>query len=125
MKFASKLMIAGGLIVVLVVLWAIFFANPSSNYDSFAQCLTSKGMKMYGAFWCPHCQDQKQILGSSMKYINYIECSTPDGNSQTPECSLAGIQSYPTWQLPDGIKRPGELSLQELSIYSNCSLPSS
>lgn len=43
--------------------------------------------KMYGAFWCSHCYDQKQAFGKeAYARINYIECA-PDGvNSQTKLC---------------------------------------
>ena len=27
------------------------------------QHLKQVGAKMYGAFWCPHCQEQKQLFG--------------------------------------------------------------
>jgi hypothetical protein len=31
---------------------------------------------MYGAYWCTHCYDQKQVLGYEVtdKYLEYIEC---------------------------------------------------
>ena len=123
MKFASKLMWGAGIIVLAIVVWALVSQSSSSKYDSFAQCITSKGMKMYGAFWCPHCQDQKKMFGNSIKYVNYIECSTSDGQGQIPECTLAGIQSYPTWELPGGAKKQGSLTLQELSVFTGCQLP--
>ena len=51
---------------VLVVVGLIAFATTQeaaqSPYDSFAQCLTDDGVKMYGAWWCPHCQSQKKLF---------------------------------------------------------------
>lgn len=110
-------------IVIAIVLFFSFYKPSAKNYDSFAQCITSKGMAMYGAYWCPHCLDQKNMFGTSVEYINYTECSLPDNAGETAECKAAGIQSYPTWQMPDGRKVPGELSLQEISTISGCTLP--
>ena len=30
------------------------------KYDAFARCLSDRGVKMYGAWWCPHCKEQKE-----------------------------------------------------------------
>jgi hypothetical protein len=64
----------------------------TSDKDAFAKCLTAKGLTMYGAVWCPHCQDQKALFGDSFKYIKYVEC--PDN---TQLCIDKNIQGYPTW----------------------------
>jgi len=64
----------------------------TADKDAFAKCLTSKGLTMYGAVWCPHCKDQKALFGDSFKYVNYVEC--PDN---TELCLAKGIQGYPTW----------------------------
>jgi glutaredoxin len=60
--------------------------------------LAKSGAKMYGAFWCPHCKQQKLYFGASAGRLPYVECS-PDGQNspQSKECAAAGIQSYPTW----------------------------
>lgn len=116
-----------GLGVVLIAIIAglyLFFQGPpvSGQYDEFAQCLSDKGVKMYGAWWCPHCATQKEWFGPSFKYVNYIECSTPDGNAQLQVCRDAGIEGYPTWEFQDGSRRSGEIPLDQLSLYSGCPL---
>jgi hypothetical protein len=97
------------------------------KYDAFAQCLKAKGLTFYGAFWCPHCQAQKKLFGSSVQYLPYVECSTPDGQSQTPVCIAKDITSYPTWELPDGTRIPNEneagVTLATLAAKSSCQLP--
>ncbi|MFH1400946.1 MAG: hypothetical protein ABIH41_05485, partial [Nanoarchaeota archaeon] len=37
--------------------------------DDFARCLTQSGATMYGASWCPHCNDQKEMFGSSVHLV--------------------------------------------------------
>lgn len=91
-------------------------------YDTFAQCLTDKGTKMYGAWWCPHCENEKKKFGKSWKLIDYIECSNPDGNEQLQVCTDAGIKSYPVWEFASGKRLEGETSFAQLSAESGCEL---
>jgi len=63
-----------------------------------AEHLSKSDAKFYGASWCPHCNEQKKLFGSSVKRIPYVECSP--GGQQAPQaqvCKEKGIQSYPTW----------------------------
>lgn len=93
-------------VIVIVGGLGLYFANKPgkpSKYDQFAQTLTEKGAKFYGAFWCVHCQSQKEAFGSAKKYLPYVECSNTD-NSTTKICEEKQIESYPTWQFKDGIK---------------------
>ena len=111
------------LIVIIVIAFFVFRPKASpGKYDTFAQCLKNKGLVFYGAFWCPHCQAQKADFGSSAQYLPYVECSTPDGQSQTQACIDKNITAYPTWEFPDGSRQTGELSLSELASKSGCSL---
>jgi hypothetical protein len=94
---------------------------PVGKYDSFAKCLTEKGVTMYGAYWCPHCQNQKDMFGESWQFVNYIECSLPNRGGQTKVCADEKITGYPTWDI-NGVRKSGELSLQQLSELSGCAL---
>ncbi len=113
-------------VVLLLIAAGIFYFSSSTSgpglHDEFAKCLNEKGVKFYGAFWCPHCNKEKALFGNSMKYVNYIECSTPDGQGQLPVCSAAGIGSYPTWEFADGARVNGELSLEDLASKTGCKL---
>lgn len=105
------------------VVWLVKTPGRPGKLDSFASCVKDSGALFYGAFWCPHCQNQKALFGSSAKLLPYIECSTPDGNSQIPMCTEAGVKGYPTWKFPDGTVKEGEVSLAEISTLTNCPLP--
>jgi len=117
-KFDGKIILG----IILILALAFFIFKGDANYDEFAKCLTDNGAKMYGAFWCSHCQSQKKSFGDSFKHINYIECSTPDGQGQTPECIEAGIQGYPTWEFLTGERMSGEVSFKVLSEKTGCQL---
>jgi hypothetical protein len=66
-----------------------------------AKHLHSVGAKMYGAFWCSHCNEQKQIFGrEATKILDYVECfpnGAGKGKKMAPECAAAGIEGFPTW----------------------------
>ena len=111
-------------VVTLIVSGCTSSAVPSGTYDTFAQCLTDKGAKMYGAYWCPHCQDQKEQFGDSFGKVTYIECATPGNpNVMTKECKDAGIEGYPTWVFSDGSRVSGQQTFETLSQKSGCPLP--
>lgn len=93
-----------------------------ASLENFAKCLTQKGMRFYGAFWCGWCKKQKELFGEAAQYLPYIECSDPETRQLTPECQEAGITSFPTWQLPDGKKSPGFKTLENLAQLSGCQL---
>ena len=57
--------------------------------------------KMYGAYWCPHCFDQKQLFGQeAKKYMPYVECADDGAGSQTALCqSVPEVTGFPTWEV--------------------------
>lgn len=117
------------IVVITVVVVGIlgFFISQrevaSNELDGFAQCLVESEAKFYGAFWCPHCQDQKKAFGASAKLLPYVECSLPDGKTRTQVCSDQNIESYPTWIFKDGSRETGELPLTLLAEKTGCELP--
>ena len=113
------------IILIIVILSIVLFVrspDEPGEYDAFATCLTESGAKLYGAYWCPHCNEQKEMFGKSVKKINYIECSLPNRGGQNQFCSQAGIRAYPTWEFADGIKVEGKFSFEQLSEKTGCAL---
>jgi len=116
-----------GILILTVGVTAFFQSNQApegpGKYDSFAMCLQEKGATFYGAFWCPHCQDQKKLFGKSAKLLPYVECSTPDGNGSTQICKDKNINGYPTWEFADESRLDGEVPVNTLSEKTGCVLP--
>lgn len=118
------------LAVVLVLAIALMAygrrqAEPAADgpLADFAACLKDKGAIFYGAFWCPHCDSQKDMFGSAQKNLPYVECSTADGRGQLPACASQGVNSYPTWEFADGSRESGSLTLAVLAEKTGCILP--
>lgn len=115
---------AAALVVILLIGFIATKEKAPSIYDGFAQCLTEKGAQMYGAWWCPHCENQKKSFGNSFDYIKYTECSVPGSRAMNETCKEAGIEGYPTWVFEDDSRLSGERSMEELSEKTGCELPS-
>lgn len=116
-----SIVVAVALIGLMVFL--IQMPRTPGKYDTFATCLKDKGAVFYGAFWCPHCRNQKAMFGKSADLLPYVECSTPDGQGRTKECTDKKIEGYPTWEFADGSRQNGEVSLADLAAKTSCTLP--
>jgi uncharacterized membrane protein len=94
--------------------------ESSPRAISLAGDLQSLDAKMFGAYWCSHCFDQKESFGKeAFGKIPYIECSKEGFNSQSSLCKSKGLPGYPTWEI-NGKLYPGEQELEELEeIVSN------
>ena len=81
-----------------------------------AQDLERLDARMFGAFWCSHCFDQKMALGKeAFAKVQYIECAKDGVNSQTTLCKEKNVPGYPTWEI-GGKLFPGEQELEELEV---------
>lgn len=118
------LYIAIAIVTAALLGWGVLALNQqSTKLDGFASCIKDSGAVFYGAFWCPHCQSQKAMFKKSARLLPYVECSLPDGKTQTQECTDKGVESYPTWTFKDGSKESGTLSLEQLAEKTSCTLP--
>ncbi|NCJ05961.1 hypothetical protein GS597_05420 [Synechococcales cyanobacterium C] len=108
----------------------VFFSitETSGNAEiELARHLEAVDAKMYGAFWCPHCYEQKKLFGvEALADFPYIECA-PEGQSpQVEVCQAAASQleaaggqfGYPAWEI-NGKIITGRRSLEELADLSD------
>jgi uncharacterized membrane protein len=89
-----------------------------------AEHLTQIGARMFGAYWCPHCHEQKELFGrQAFAKINYVECDPEGASSQTDLCrSIPEVQGYPTWEI-NGQFYSGRQSLERLAEVSGYTGP--
>jgi hypothetical protein len=118
-KIATVLLIVAAFVLVVY----LGVRKRGSRLDAFAKCLASKPAKMYGAYWCPHCADQKEMFESSFQYVPYVECGVPGSHDEAQVCKDAGIKHFPTWEFAGGERQEGTLALQALGAKAGCSLP--
>ena len=90
-----------------------------------ARHLRQIGAKEYGAYWCPHCHDQKMLFGKvAAKLVDYVECDPKGQNSRAQVCQAASanIKGFPTWEI-QGQFYSGTKSLEKLAELSGYSGP--
>ena len=110
-------------IVALHLYYAGYWGGATGPEDPWvrglAEHLAKSDAKFYGAFWCPHCNHQKELFGASVKRLPYVECSP--GGPQVPSapiCQEKNITSYPTWII-NGQRYTGVQELDALAQLSN------
>ncbi len=74
--------------------------------------------QFYGAYWCPHCADQKALFKAAAADLPYVECDPQGENPQPDLCEAKQIQGYPTWEI-NGQLYPGVRSPLELAALSD------
>jgi hypothetical protein len=119
----TMIWVLGLVVLVAAVSWLVVTPGKPGKLDAFASCIAEEEAIFYGAFWCPHCQNQKAMFGRSARLLPYVECSPANGQGQLQVCTDAGVAGYPTWVFADGTVETGEISLERLSELTNCSLP--
>src|SRR5579863_5439874 len=112
-----------GIAVVAILAYVGFWYYSNHRYDEFAKCLSTKQVKMYGLYWCPHCLEQKEKFGKAFQYVTYVECAIKGSRELTPECKAAGVKLFPSWQFGTNPPVEGIFPMQELSDKTGCSLP--
>jgi uncharacterized membrane protein len=90
-----------------------------------ARHLREIGAKEYGAYWCPHCHDQKMLFGKeAAALIDYVECDPRGQNSRAQLCqaAAANVKGFPTWEIK-GQFYSGTQSLEKLADLSGYTGP--
>lgn len=98
---------------------AVTNESPPRAVD-LARKLRDSGARMYGAFWCSHCYDQKQTFGSAaVAAFPYVECYPEGLHKDTKmaavcEAAPGGLTGFPTWVMPGGEQLVGEQTFDQL-----------
>ena len=88
-----------------------------------AEHLSSVGARVFTAYWCPHCHDQKEAFGKeAAAKLQVIECAEDGANSQAQLCKQQGVQGYPSWQIK-GVVDSGVKPLNTLADLSGYTGP--
>lgn len=106
----------------LAIMFLTACGGPAApgKYAEVAKCLTSKSVVMYGAYWCPHCANQKKAFGDDFQFVKYQECDPKGAGGDKKACLEAGVTSYPTWGFPGQGNLVGEQTVADLAKLANC-----
>eukprot|EP00438_Fugacium_kawagutii_P016422 Skav206442 [mRNA] locus=scaffold295:145937:148989:+ [translate_table: standard] len=88
-------------------------SSSSKEEMALARHLKKIGAACYTAWWCPHCQEQRESFGKeAVEVAPFVECSSKN-RRQLPICRDQEIENYPTWII-NGEKYLGGRDLSEL-----------
>ena len=90
----------------------------------FAKDLTAAGVEFFGAYWCPVCEQQKELFEDGKNELPYIEVTDSERNLNSVGVAN-NITQFPTWVFPDDTRETGFLSLETLSQRSGVAIPQS
>jgi uncharacterized membrane protein/glutaredoxin len=121
----SRMLTVGSATATATIVAAfVVFASPppaATPYQvELAQHLAKTGAVMYGAYWCPHCADQKALFGAAASTLPYVECDPKGAKARPDLCDLAGVRSYPLWVI-EGRRYEGTQPLEVLARASHFS----
>jgi hypothetical protein len=119
---AKTLGSAAVVVLALHLYYAGFWGDAPRPEDPWvqglAEHLTRSGAKFYGSYLCPHCTEQKEMFGGSVKRLPYVECLPAGPNAPVAaECKAKNIQGFPTWII-NGERLVGTQSLEALAQIS-------
>lgn len=112
----SNLLIWLVIIVIVVAALAFYYwPSPSGGQidEATIRCI-AQNSKIYTTQTCPHCAEQKRILGDYLGLFNNTDCTT---NQQA--CIDAQIEYVPTWEI-NGEKTTGVFELPKLKEMTGC-----
>ena len=91
MKFTNVSLLT---VVASLVLLAGCTTTDNGQNTKLAECLTSKGVTMYGTNRCSHCQNQKELFGyDAFTKINFVDC---DKEKNTCALGFNGYSNEPS-----------------------------
>ncbi len=91
--------------------------NVPENINEFVACLADNGFKLYGADWCPYCQQVVDMFGGyDVVGPIYVECTENEDL-----CRQEGISGYPTIRV-NGVDYTGQRTLEGFGAKTNCLL---
>ena len=96
----------------------VITTSSSPQKVKFAKFLSEKNIKMYSAYWCPHCHDQKQLFGKqAVKELTVVECAQDGKDNQHELCREKQIEGFPSWEIKGEIYS-GVKNLNDLAIMA-------
>ena len=90
-----------------------------------AEHLRKKSAIFFGAYWCPHCMNQRAYFGGeALGKLRYVECASGGLDYDKKMCDKFKINEtgFPTWRI-DGKMYPGEMNLAKLAELSGFPVP--
>lgn len=103
------------LVIILVIFLLMYHRNNVVLQEKEFKCIAERS-ELYTLKTCPHCAEQKRILGDYLEYFTVIDCLDP---AQIEKCKLNDINKVPAWKINNSVYF-GVRSLEELKRITGC-----
>ena len=114
-----KALLLGALSSVNIVFVGSGVAKADPDPGALADFLSQTKVTYYGSWRCPACQYQGRLFGDAAGRLPYVECGKPkELPIHAAACNRQELLANPTWILPNGERREGVQSLEDLKIWS-------
>ena len=80
------------LIALFAFVWIFMVEDISEIIDRDTTICIAESSVLYGTEWCGYCKKQKEVFGTNVDLLNYIDC-----DKDSASCINAEIKAYPTW----------------------------
>ncbi len=104
------LLLAAAAVLLIALLWPLTVISK----PSLGQCMSLKGVTMFGADSCENCANQKKLFGEDFKNIRYVNCEF-----NIEQCRQKGVSLYPEWEM-NGNVLVGTQTLPDLAKFAGC-----
>ena len=118
-KINSRKFLIFSIIIFIVVIssFTVYsYMKKPGGYDDFTNCLTEKGVIVYGNDFCRFTNEQLNFFGKSKENLNYIRCL-----DNKKLCNEKEIEITPTWEI-NGEMYEQVQDFEKLSFLSGCKL---
>ena len=114
-----KALLLGALSSVNIAMLGSSAVQAGPDPGALADHLSQTKVMYYGSWRCPACQYQGRLFGEAATRLPYVECGKPkELPIQAAACQQEEIRRYPTWIPPNGERKEGVQSLEDLEIWS-------
>lgn len=97
--------------IIIITYFSLKNSQPNLTDEDLIKCIGEKAT-LYIQLGCAHCEDQENLFGNNLQYINSVDCF------YEPE-KCEGIQGTPSWKIGNTILL-GVKTIEELKELTKC-----
>jgi len=105
------------IIILAIIIFAIIFLttkSPPETDEEIVKCIGENSI-LYIQIGCHYCDQQEELFGKNLKYINTFLCNSNEWKT----CTELGLEGTPSWKINNEIYS-GVKSIEKLRELTSC-----
>ncbi len=102
------------LLGLFAFVWIFMVEDTEGIIDRDTTICIAENAEFYGVDWCRYCTKQKELFGTNVGLLTYIDCEL-----DRDACIAADIKVFPTWII-NGEVHTGLIYEEELKELTGC-----